>query len=67
MLEPPTAVQVDGLMQLTDRRVVVPAGAPKSLQVVPPFVVPMTCVPTATHAASLEHEMPSSVTPAGAV
>ena len=35
MLSPPTAVQIDVLMQLTDSRVVDPMGVPRSVQVEP--------------------------------
>jgi hypothetical protein len=42
MLVPPTAVQDDGLMQLIPESAVPSAAAPRSNQVVPPFVVPMT-------------------------
>jgi hypothetical protein len=38
---PPTAVQIVVVMQLTDSRVVDPMGVPRSVQLVPPFVVPM--------------------------
>ena len=41
MLSPPTAVQIDVLMQLTDSRVVDPMGVPRSVQLEPALVVPM--------------------------
>ena len=58
MLAPPTAVHVDVLMQLTDSRLVAPAGVPRSLQLEPPSVVPTTWDPVAKQVVSLEHEMP---------
>jgi hypothetical protein len=58
MLEPPTAVHVDALMQLIDARVVDPAGVPMSFQTEPPLVVPMTWGPVARHVESVEHEIP---------
>jgi hypothetical protein len=42
MSDPPTAVQVEALMQLIDARVVEPAGVPRSFQTEPPLVVRMT-------------------------
>ena len=41
MLSPPTALQIDVLMQLTDSRVVDPMGVPRSFHVEPELVVPM--------------------------
>ena len=68
MSAPPTAVHVDVLMQLTDSRLVAPAGVPRSLQVEPPSVVPTTWVPVAKQVVSLEHEMPlRTVAAAGGV
>jgi hypothetical protein len=46
MFVPPTAVQEVVLMQLMPESGVAP-GAPRSDQCAPPFVVPMTCAPTA--------------------
>ena len=57
---PPTAVQVDALMQLTDSRVVPVTGVPRSFQVEPPSVVPITWDPVARQFVSLGHEMPLS-------
>jgi hypothetical protein len=61
ILAPPTAVQVVVLMQLMDSSVVDPIGVPRSLQVAPPFVVPMRWGPVARQVVSLEHEMPVKV------
>jgi hypothetical protein len=42
MLVPPTEVQVEEVLQLTEVNAVVPAGVPRSFQTDPPSVVPMT-------------------------
>jgi hypothetical protein len=57
MLVAPTAVHVVVLMQLMPERVVAAAGAPKSDQWEPPFVVPTTWAPAATHVVSVGHAM----------
>jgi hypothetical protein len=44
---PPTAVQLEVEMQLMLCSVVLPAGAPRFDQVIPPLVVVMTSLPTA--------------------
>src|ERR1700727_1845281 len=68
MLEPPTPVHVDELMQLTDTKVVVPAGVPRSFHWEPPSVVLITTDPVARQVVSLEQEMASSaVAAAGTV
>jgi hypothetical protein len=68
MSAPPTAAHVDELMQLTDSRLVAPAGVPRSLQVEPPSVVPTRWDPVAKQVVSLEHEMPvRTVAAAGGV
>ena len=58
---PPTAVHIDALMQLTDSRVVPPAGVPRSFHWEPPSVVLITWDPVARQVVSLAHEMPLSV------
>jgi hypothetical protein len=67
MLVPPTAVHVDELMQLTEVKVVEPAGAPRSFHCEPPLVVPITRDPVPRQVVSVEQEMPSRVVPDGAV
>src|ERR1700728_4817582 len=68
MLAPPTAVQVDVLMQLADTKAVAPAGVPRLFHWEPPSVVPITTDPVARQVASLEQEIPSSaVAAAGTV
>jgi hypothetical protein len=68
MWAPPTAVQVEALMQLTDSSGVGPAGVPRSLQLEPPFVVLITCEPVAKQVVSFAHETPFRlVTAAGGV
>ncbi len=63
---PPTTVQEDWLMQLTEANVVVPAGVPRSVHSEPPSVVPMTCEPLAVQSESLGQETPvRESTPAG--
>jgi hypothetical protein len=65
MPAPPTAVQLEELMQLIAVRGV-PAGLPKGRQVDPPSVVPMSSDPEAKQVVSVTHEIPvSEVTPAG--
>jgi hypothetical protein len=60
MTAPPTAVQDVDVMQLILRRVVSPAGVPRSDQSVPPSAVSMTCVPTAKQVVLFGHAIPSS-------
>ena len=67
MLVPPTAVHVDALMQLTEVKVVAPAGVPRSFHCVPPLSVPMTWDPVARQVVAVEQEMPSRTVPDGAV
>ena len=61
MLVPPTAVHVNGLMQLTDSNGIAAAGVPRSFHWEPPSVVLITCDPVARQLVSLEHEIPLSV------
>jgi hypothetical protein len=65
MSAPPTAVQVEELMQLIAVRGI-PAGLPNDSQVDPPSVVPMISDPEAKQVVSLTHEIPvSEATPVG--
>jgi hypothetical protein len=67
MFVPPTAVHVDALMQLTEVKVVEPAGVPRSFHCEPPLSVPIAWDPVARQVVSVEHEMPSRAVPDGAV
>lgn len=66
MLDPPTAVQLDELIQLTEVKTVEPAGAPRSFHFDPPFEVPITWDPVARHVVWDEQEIPSRLIPDGA-
>ena len=67
MLVPPTAVHVDALMQLTEVKVVEPAGVPRSFHCEPPLLVPIAWDPVARQVVAVEQEMPLRTVPDGAV